>query len=159
LNTHPNSHDAYQACFFTCRELKRRLRSEALLKNASLPPRMAAREKHSKGHNARMITMLQKYHDDQNNAKSNRRWRETSVPSMDNGGYTDDDRVSEEDSYSHNTQVTSTSKHSGSTYGPKKRPKNFTSFGRSRILKTDSGVFESTSIDNKASRLRLKTAK
>ncbi|CAL8093827.1 unnamed protein product [Orchesella dallaii] len=140
------------------RELKKRLRSEMLLKNASLPPSMAAREKRTKITNAKIDEVLLDYQKSFQDKKRNRNYRETSTCTDDTGLLTDEDRMTEDEFGVVTTKkITTVVKPFKFSH---RSPRNkFTSFGTSRHSAAAEGVFESSSNDNHASRLRYQAAK
>jgi len=149
------------SCFgFLLRELKKQLRSEALMKLSSLPPGMASRN-HNRYRTPKVESPDEKYRQ-QYTKKSNRKREENLEDEYSNSTCTDEDRVSEDSSLDNKNNLTGNS--NGST--PKKASYK-TSFkgahatGLSRILKgaRDAGVFESTSNDNNASRLRIEAVR
>jgi hypothetical protein len=140
--------------FDTFSELKKRLRSEALLKNATLPPSMAARDKRVKLCNAKLDSIIQDYQNTCNSArdKSNNRGDQSTDADFDDT-LTDEDLLSE-DSFRY---LNSPNNPSAGRNKPKK--KNFTPFGKSRHSSAASGIFECTSNDNLASRLRIQATR
>lgn len=147
---------------FIFSELKKRLRAELLLKNASLPPSMAAREKRTKLTNAKIDQVLSDYQKSFADRKSkSRNFREPSTGTDDTGLLTDEDRMTEDDFQSGTASLKKIPgavnnkpfKHS------QRSPRKFTSFGTSRHSAAVTGVFEASSNDNHASRLRYQAAK
>ncbi|OXA59477.1 hypothetical protein Fcan01_05182 [Folsomia candida] len=140
------------------RELKKRLRAEALLKNAALPPSMAARDKRTKISNTKLDTIIQEYQNscnstrDKNNKNRDKEQSTDLDGDNDNNTFTDEDRLSE-DSFRY---VDGTPNNiSPVTSAISRKRGNFTPFGKSRHSSAASGIFECTSNDNVASRLRI----
>lgn len=122
---------------------------------------MAAREKRTKITNAKIDEVLHEYQKSfgDDNRKGRRNYRETSTGTDDTGLLTDDDRMTEDDF----SGLATTTKKVTTVVKPfkfsQRTPRKFTSFGTSRHSAAATGVFESSSNDNHASRLRYQAAK
>lgn len=121
---------------------------------------MAAREKRTKLTNAKIEEVLNDYQKSfRGNKGKGRNFRETSTGTDDTGLLTDDDRMTEDD---FSTGAASTRKITTIVKPFKfsqRTPRKFTSFGTSRHSAAALGVFEASSNDNHASRLRYEAAK
>jgi hypothetical protein len=121
---------------------------------------MAARDKRVKLSNAKLDSILQEYQNSYNSAKdidSRRQYRETSAISAmtdETSIHTDEDRLSE-DSYKESTAAFGTTK----PFCLGRKTKNFTPYGKSRHSSAATGVFECTSNDNLASKLRIQSTR
>jgi len=118
---------------------------------------MEARDKKAKLTNSKLDSIIQDYQNSYNSMKdceSRRRiCRETSVLTDETSLQTDEDRLSE-DSYRESTALFQ-SEPINSLATSKKTKGNFVPYGKSRHASAASGVFECTSNDNLASKLRL----
>lgn len=125
---------------------------------------MAERDKRLKLCNAKLDALIQNYQNSYNSAKdfdnSNScgriTYRDQQSTDVEDTAFTDDDRLSE-DSYGGKHRRNSNNPPSGTLL--KRRFKSFTPFGTSRHSSAASGVFECTSNDNLASRLRIQATR
>ncbi|CAG7716244.1 unnamed protein product [Allacma fusca] len=136
------------------RELKKKLRAEALMKSASLPPSMAARDRRTKANMTRLDELLCRFNSGSDSLGFMRRhFRESSSDT-----FTDDDRLTDEEIGMVGRRRPTTSKVAACS---RKLKGNFTPYGQLRfpISSASEGIFETTSNDNHASRLRVQAAK
>ena len=120
------------------------------MKSASLPPSMAARDRINKSHCFRLEDLLARY----NNSKSGKKTLGQSRGSSSVCTFSDDD-LSDDD------MIWGRKSRPGSKKIQSKKFRNFTPYGEPRFphgSATDR-IFETTSNDNHASRLRVQVAK
>ena len=135
---------------FVFRELRKKLRAEALMKSSSLPPSMAARDRINRHHCLRLEDLLARYNS-KSGKKSVGRSRGSSIFSFSDEEFSDDDFVLGRRSRPGTSKVAS-----------KKSRNCFTPYGEPRFPPHSSAtdrIFETTSNDNHASRLRVQVAK
>lgn len=123
---------------------------------------MAAREKRTRITNAKIDEVLHDYQKSFSLEKrKGRNYREQSTGTEDTGLLTDEDRMTDDD-YASGVNA-ATTKRMTTIVKPfklsQRTPHKFTSFGTSRHSAAAAGVFEASSNDNHASRLRYQAAK
>jgi hypothetical protein len=119
---------------------------------------MAARDKRVKLCNAKLDSIIQEFQNSLKEKSSNRyQDREQSTDfDVEDNTFTDEDRLSE-DSFRYLNSPPPYRK--SGNISSKNSAKNFTPFGKSRHSSAASGVFECTSNDNLASRLRIQATR
>jgi hypothetical protein len=117
------------------------------MKTASLPPGMAARDKYRRSHELRLESILHKLGDSSRKGKKKTR-NASSQSGDDDSTCTDEERLSE--------KSIASNKAGERVKYPKEKGSNFSRFIKNHAA---DAVFESTSNDNHASRLRVEAAR
>lgn len=120
---------------------------------------MAARDKRTKLSNAKLDALIQDYQNSYNSSKDkNNKNRDREQSTDEDNTFTDEDRLSE-DSFRYVDGTPNNTCNSGDGSADTRKKKNFTPYGKSRHSSAASGIFECTSNDNLASRLRIQSTR